>query len=209
MSRIETVSVVGGGWSLGNLSAKDRARIPGLKICVNDAAMELQADMIVSMDRLWAENRILKLCAMARPTWLRASTMKNLGDTLACFHDISWLHAFDNDHQSAVMSDDPARLNGTNSGLCALNLAYQQHPKRIILWGFDMGRSPAGAAYWYPPYPWAKPGGGTGAGRYAEWAAQFAPAAKACASAGIEVVNASPVSAIPVFAKADPRSLLT
>lgn len=204
----ETVSVVGGGWSLGKLSAKERDRIPGFRIGVNDAACFLKCDRAISMDRLWAEGRIVKLIAMGKPTWLRAGTTRNCEAQLAHVADRSWLHIFECDHTSTELSTDEGRLNGTNSGACALNMAFQLKPSRVILWGFDMGRSAAGEAYWYPPYPWARPTGGTGNGRYKEWAQQFAPAAAAFKAAGIEVINASPDSNIPLFPKIDPRSFL-
>ena len=45
-------------------------------------------------------------------------------------------------------------------------------------------------------------------GRYADWARQFEPAARAFATAGIEVLNASPASKIPAFPKVKPQKVL-
>jgi len=42
-------------------------------------------------------------------------------------------------------SDIPGVLNGSNTGLCAFNLAYQMRPKKIYLFGFDCSEN----GYWY------------------------------------------------------------
>lgn len=192
--------MLAGGWSVRGL---DLARLPGRVIAVNDAGVRApRVDAIVSMDRLWTEYRWSELRRLRVPTWLRQACLLNLAELP------DWLRMYRCDHTATELSDAPGALNGTNSGLVALNLAYQQRPRRVVLFGFDMGRSPRGEPYWYPPYPW-RPGGGTSNGKYAEWAAQFAPAARAFAAAGVEVLNASPASRIPAFAKVDPAAVLS
>jgi hypothetical protein len=194
-----TISILAGGWSVKGL---DLTRLPGKVIGVNDSAVRARCDIAVSMDRLWTENRWANLHALKREAHIRKSAIKNI----AARPD--WLHLFDCDHTLAELSEVEGILNGTNSGLCALNLAYQMRPRRIILLGFDMCRSPRGEAYWHDPYPWSKPQGGTGNGRYAEWAGQFARAAAQCKASGIEVINASKASKITAFPKVDPRDVL-
>ncbi len=78
----------------------------------------------------------------------------------------------------------------------------------MILWGFDMCRGPKGQAYYHDPYPWA-PTPATKAGKFAEWAPAFAKIAQQFEAAGIELVNASPPSAITTVRKIDPGSLLS
>lgn len=193
---VDTVSVVAGGWSVGKV---DRERIPGLIIGVNDAAVHLpHCDIAVSMDRLWTEYRWAQI--LGRLAWIRRSAIKNRHDR--------WdgLTIFECDHTSAVFTEEQDRLNGTNSGLCGLNLAYRMKPRRIVLWGFDMRRAEDGRSYWFDPYPWA-PQGATKPGKYQEWAGQFHQAAETCKAAGIEVLNASPQSAIRVFRKVDPSEV--
>lgn len=119
-----------------------------------------------------------------------------------------WIAVFENDHTSTDFAEDRGILNGTNSGFCALNLAYQLRPDRIILFGFDMNRSPEGSPYWYPDYPWVKAGGATSGGKYQVWSAQFETAARSFKNAGIEVLNASPWSAIDAFKKIAPDEAL-
>lgn len=196
----ETVTVIGGGWSAGSVAEPPVG--VGLVIGVNDAAIYARCDIVVSMDRLWSEHRWNDICdrveaGKMREAWLRRAALKNIVDRPP------WLHPFDNDHEATVPVDIPGRLHGTNSGLCALNLAWTMRPKRILLVGFDMKRHPqTDAAYWYPPYPWSKGQGSTTSGKYKVWAAQFGPLAHACRTAGIEVFNCSKGSAIPSFPKA-------
>lgn len=196
---MRTISVLAGGWSVRGL---DLARLPGLVIAVNDAGVRApRVDHIVSMDRLWTEHRWPELGRLQRPTWLRRACLPNIAERPA------WLRHYECDWQSTTLSPTLGVLNGTNSGLVALNLAYQMAAERVVLFGFDMGRSPKGEPYWYPPYPW-RPTGGTSNGRYAEWAQQFAPAAQAFQAAGVEVLNASPASRIPAFPKVKPEKVL-
>lgn len=194
--RADIISVVAGGWSLRDV---DRDRIPGFIIGVNESAILLpRCDLAVSMDRLWTENRWEHLARRRMPSWLRRSAVQNIADRP------DWLTVFDNDHKAIDFTDEPLRLNGTNSGLCAFNRAWQLRPAVIYLYAFDMCRGPKGEAYWHEPYSWGTPQGDTSNGRYKEWAGQFAAAAKACRAAGIKVFNLSPVSAIPNFPKVVP-----
>lgn len=193
MPRPEVVSVVGGGWSVRDI---DIDLIPGTIIGVNDSAVHLpRCDIAVSMDRLWTEHRFSFLRERRALAWLRRSAVQNVNSKFP------WLHVFECDHESSEFSEAPDVLNGPNSGHCAFNLAYQLRPKLIVLFGFDMGRDRNGSAYWYPPYDWTNAAGGTSSRKYQDWAARFFSAASKCKSAGIEVLNASPSSAIEVFPK--------
>lgn len=196
----DTISILAGGWSA---KAIDKSRLPGVVIGVNDSIVHAKCDIGLSMDRLWTEHRWANLQALKRPAYIRISALKNIDARPA------WLHPFGCDHTLSELSDDKSVLNGTNSGLCALNLAYQMFPRRIILFGFDMCRGPHNECYWFPPYSWSKPEGGTGNGRYKEWAGQFARAQEQCKAQGIEVLNASRHSKIEAFRKVDPREIIS
>lgn len=179
-------------------------RTCGEVIGVNDAAVRApHVDRIVSMDRLWTEYRWGGLTAMKLPTWLRKSAVQNMKV------EEHWpaLTVFECDNASTEFSTDRKRLNGTNSGFCALNLAFQMRPARVFLLGFDMNRDKFGRAYWHDPYPWSQTGQTT-ASRYHLWAGQFKSAAAAFAAASIEVFNVSPQSAIPVFPKMTPAAYM-
>lgn len=202
---IAVVSVIASGWSLTGV---DLARIPGFKIGVNDSAWRAPVDLGVTMDRLFFEGRHRELCkAFGRdlpPTLYFRTGVDKAGLALP-----RWI-SFANDHESVEMStqQSPPRLNGLNSGICAINLAFQIRPARVILWGFDMCRSPDGRAYYHAPYPWA-PGGATKPGKYLEWAPAFGQIAQQFKAAGVELINASPNSAINTIRKVDPKGLLS
>lgn len=189
----DVISIIAGGWSVRGV---DLDRVPGTIIGVNDSVIHApRCDIAVSMDRLWVEYRFPQLRERGKLAWLRRSAVQNVE------RKFPWLHVFECDHESPEFVDAPDMLNGTNSGLCAFNLAYQMRPKQILLFGFDMKRGANGEAYWYPPYPWTSKAGGTSSRKYQTWAGEFFAAAARCKAAGIAVLNASPASAIDVFPK--------
>lgn len=191
MSADKIISIVAGGASV---RAIDLKQIPGRIIAINDAAIQLpRVDFIVSMDRRWTEYRYEMLRQMMKPAHLRRSALQNIYDRSP------WINSFECDHRSMVFSDRRGVLNGTNSGLCGFNLAYQMRPEQILLFGFDMKRAAGGEPYWYPPYPWSARGATTG-GKYSAWSKQFSSAARSCAKAGIEVAIVGD-SAIDCFRK--------
>lgn len=178
----DIVSIIGGGWGARR---SNLAKIPGTIVCVNDAAMHApRCDIIVSMDRLWMENRWTALEHMQIKTYARTAACRG-----ALADPPSWLHPFECKNEESEFGQDTDHLNGPNSGHCALNLAFLMKPVRIDLIGFDMRRGPKNEAYWYPSYSWARVGGGTSNTRYAEWAAMFEHGLRQCSDAGIEVVR--------------------
>lgn len=201
MSHTPVVTIIGGGWSVRYI---DLAHLAGHVIAVNDAATHLLSwDTVVSMDRMWTEHRWPDLATMLtehprRRAWLRRSAVQNLQVT----GDFPGVEVFECDHTSNLFAPAcaaPRRLNGTNSGACALNLAWQMRPGRLYLLGFDMNRGPGGEAYWYPKYDWK--GAGTSNGKYQEWAGQFSQAAADFRAIGCQVYNVSMTSAIESFPK--------
>jgi hypothetical protein len=187
------VTVLAGGWSASQL---DLHKLPGFVIAVNDAAIYApRVDALVSMDRIWTENRFDKICRFARPVWLRRSTLKNIHSD-----GLDDIHLFECDHTSTTLSDEPNTLNGTHSGFCALNLAYQMRPAELYLVGFDMKRGPNNEAHWFPQYPWVE-GHATGEKRLAEWGAQFDTAAHQLRAAGIATFLCGTTSAVHSFGR--------
>lgn len=191
------VSIVAGGWSVRNIALD---RLCGVIIGVNDAAVNLpRADIVVSMDRKWVEYRWPWIASERAPlAWLRRSAVQNIPRPLPSF-----VRVFECDNESSLFSAEPDRLNGTNSGACALNLAWKMKPRRVFLLGFDMCRDAFGHAYWHAPYPW-NPNGATTDGKYQAWAGQFKAAARAFEKAGVEVFNVSSASLITNFPKMTP-----
>lgn len=202
------VVVIGGGWSVRDVPL---ARWDATIIAVNDSAIHAPAcDYAVSMDRLWSEDRLpvlLDIEGSASEFWIRRSAIQNM-PTRATDPRVK---VFDCDHKSVELETGtiPPRLNGTNSGVCALNLALQRvlfaSAPRIFLLGFDMCRDARGRAYWYPPYPWSgQSGGSTSPGKYSHWSKQFDRIAEQFREWRIPVFNVSPGSAIANFPKMTP-----
>lgn len=197
------VTIIGGGWSVLNLPLDC---LCGRVIAVNDSAIHAPRwDVAVSMDRLWTEHRLNEVIIRSaeveprREIWLRRSAVQNLK-----VDGWPWVHVFECDHETNIFSTKRGTLNGTNSGACAMNLAWQMRPARLFLLGFDMCRGPNGRAYWYPPYTWGNEAGGTSNGKYAKWANQFKAARSAFQRIGCKVFNVSPASAIEDFPKMTP-----
>lgn len=177
------ITVLAGGWSARRV---DLRRLPGTVIAVNDSAIHAPCvDLVVSMDRLWAENRFAQVSQLGKPLWLRRSTLRNVR-----WETCASVTPFECDHTSTTLSDEPGRLNGTHSGFCAINLAYQLRPQEIYLVGFDGALGPRGERHWFPDYPW-KGGGGSKPGKLAEWSLQYATAATQMRAAGIDVFHHS------------------
>lgn len=195
MQRQRIVSVVAGGWSFSEVPHE---LVPGHVIAVNDAALHLQCAVseVVSMDRLWTENRWRDILYFNVPTHLRRSAVQNI----PAEHIPPHVHVFECDHESVQMHDDyfslgpfslrPERIDGTNSGMCGVSRAYQvaADGARVLLFGFDMQDGPQGQRHWYPPYPW---GGGTGRGKFDDWASQFRRVARQFAKRDIMVYSVS------------------
>lgn len=212
MSPRDDITIIAGGWSVRNVPLD---RLAGYVIAVNDAAVHAPRwDCALSMDRLWTENRIdrVRAAGAALPNsaiWIRTSAAQNLKK-----HQLQSLTIFDCDHETDVFSG-PAwrsgnvpRLNGRNSGACAMNLAWHLAPARLFLLGFDMNRAPDGNAYWYPPYPWSSRYGGSSVAKYAAWANGMARVRARFDEIGVEVYNVSPSSAVEAFRKITPADYL-
>ena len=87
---------------------------------------------------------------------------------------------------------------GGNSGFQALNLALQFGSDRVLLVGFDM-RGDSGE-HWYGRNNWMQAANPTD-GVYARWLRAMTAAAPKIAARGVQVINASPISALECFPK--------
>ncbi len=193
------VIVIGGGASVRKV---DLNKLSGFVIGVNDSSFHAPVNAAISMDRIFTEYRWEHLKALGEAgaqVWSRVSAMQNIKG------DWPWLTRFACDYTSTVMVDKPATLNGTNSGMCGLNLAYRMRPKRVFLLGFDLCVDERGESYWYPPDPWGKPYRPIPRKHYAAWAKGYDGPAKQFKEAGIEVLNVSPSSLITAFRKITPK----
>lgn len=204
----DKISILAGGYSVIDFGI-DLEKLPGKIIAVNESAIYApRVDAICSMDRLWTENRWRQVCERAVPTWIRRSAIQNIADRPP------WLTIFECNHESTdpFPMAEPVTLNGTNSGVCALNLALRLIIKdgwpgktpEIFLFGFDMQSGPNGEAYWHPSPPWQNGKRSTSDGKYRTWSQQFAPIAEFARRLSISVFDCSPNGAIQNFRKLNP-----
>jgi len=196
--------VIAGGWSVSQYDVADLRGSNRIVIGVNESAVLLQCDVAVTMDRLWTEHRWHRyFTTRTGELWIRRGADKALP-----IHPRR--RQFECDHESWRMSDEPGVLNGTNSGMCALNYAFQLKPKQVYLFGFDMQRGPKGQPYWHKPYrcagecgercKWANEKGATKPGKYRDWVPQFECIAHQFRERGIavkQVNNRSKIAAFP------------
>lgn len=206
---MRTAIVIAGGWSVSQYDVADLRAADRIVIGVNESAVLAQCDVGITMDRLWAEHRYERyLATRAGDLWIRRGADKALPE-----HPRR--KRFECDHRSHHMSSEPSILNGTNSGMCALNFAFQLKPERAYLFGFDMQRGPNQEPYHHPPYrctgecgeqcEWANQNGATKPGKYREWAPQFKSIARQFRKRGISVKQVNNRSMMKAFEQIDYR----
>lgn len=199
------IIVVAGGWSVGQYPHEtlcDRIH-RAASIGVNDSALLLPTRYALSMDRLWTEGRWPQVSMKFHPhaVWIRKGVVKNM--TLP-----DGVHQFEHDGDATRMTDQSGKLNGSNSGTCAVNLAYQwcknsvglqggarASNRRVFLLGFDMQDGPNGEKHWYPNYPW-RPNGATKPGTFRQWASEYREIGAMFSEIGVPVINVNHRSAI-------------
>ncbi len=94
-------------------------------------------------------------------------------------------------------------ING-NSGTQALNLAFLWGYKRIILLGFDMKLGPKGEKHHHPDHPAPC----VQAMCLSEWLHKLVPVARDLKNLKIDVLNATPGSALTLFPMVDWKEVL-
>lgn len=191
---MRNVIVLGGGASVMEYRLRGIEE-RGYLIGVNDSALYTKSHVAFTMDRLWLEGRQLMLKTLNPPeVWYRKGTPKN-------FDPPHVWNAYTHDEGYPTnMTREHGKLNGSNSGTCAVNRAFQLCPERVFLLGFDMQRGPKSEKHWYPDYPWAADEkSGTKRGTYNDWAQEFADIALQFEKERIEVFNVNHRSLIEAF----------
>lgn len=191
----EIISVVACGPSALKCGA---AKAPGFVIAVNDAFRHVRHDAVLSMDGRWAKNRFLE--AVRSPElWLRTSAFGHVdfSDSRGP-QDYPNLRLFENDNKSDVLSINPQRLNGANSGYCALNLAFTMKPRYVYLFGFDyrgVGK------HFFPEYEWYATGEGcrNTPRKFADWSTSFYQARRQFDDIDCTVYNTNRESLVRAF----------
>lgn len=204
------ITIVASGWSAKPVVK----RLGGTIIAVNGAATalyrttETHISYALTMDRLFMEQNYQALFlgvmgdSPAGEVWARRSAIQNFTD-LGVFQP--YLKVFDCDNETTVFSTKMTHLNGTNSGGCAMNLAYLLRPSRLFMVGFDMNRDENGNPYWHEPHAWTNPKGATTDGKYRQWAKEFRSIMDPFKRIHCEVFNVSPTSSIDAFQKISAR----
>jgi hypothetical protein len=167
----------------------------GYLIAVNDAALFTQCDVAFTMDRLWLEGRQRMLKILNPPqVHYRKGTPKNFDPPQR------WMAFSHSETDPTILSSTVGFLNGSNSGACALNLAFQRAQRRVFMLGFDMQRGPSGEKHWYPDYPWAADEkSGTKRGTYRDWTEEFGAIAAQFEAERLKVYNVNHRSLITAF----------
>lgn len=198
---LDVVSILSGGPSASQV---DLRGCPGFVIGVNNAALHApRLDAAISMDRRWSEafwewfkqkNEARRLELYLRPN-----------NVLNIIERPDWLHVYQCNHRTHIMSDEPGVLNGTNSGGVALNLAYAMRPKSVYLFGFDYS-APNGHNHWFAKGETGRVGDyPIHANRYRNWAREFDDVGRQFEARGIDVVNVSAISIVTAFRKIAPK----
>lgn len=106
-----------------------------------------------------------------------------------------------------ILVDEPGIIGaGGHSGFQALNIAVQFGAKRILLIGFDL--QDGGRLHFYGRNTWPK-ANNPDATVWKRWVKGMDGAADTLRTLGVEVVNASSVSAVSAFRKADVSETLS
>ncbi len=163
-------------------------------IAVNGAVDHVRYDVALTMDGRFALNRWADL--KGRQAFIRASAWEHAVNAGASPWD--GLKIFNCDRVPTFSQRTPTdllKLNGTNSGYCALNLAYVLRPRRVFLYGFDMGEP----THFFGNYPWHGQGSTNSREKFQTWAREMKEARAQFDAAGMQVFNTNPKTSIKYF----------
>lgn len=195
--RDRAVAIVACGPSAKKVNvAALRARLP--VIAIKEAVTLCPwADVVYGCDGPWWRHK------NGLPSYkgLKVSFEKTLGTS---FPDIKFVdipkQTKVDEYVNELLLDTPGVIGGGgNSGFQALNLALQFGASRLLLVAFDM--NPSHQEHWYGRNNWMKANNPT-AEHYRKWLFGFSRAAIKLKSMGVEIVNASPLSAMTCFPRA-------
>ena len=192
--RGETCWILGGGPSLLDLDLnllRDRRTI-----AVNNAyKVAMWADAMIFGDCQWYPTHGKGLSSFAGlkvttcPTWEREPGIRYLHQELMPYG----------------ITEDPVSLRwNLSTGACAMNLAYHLGVSRIVLLGFDMHKGPNGESNFHDDY-----GHPQRRDPFRKFLLPFPEIKADLDRLGVEVVNATPGSALTLWPIADPAELVS
>jgi hypothetical protein len=186
------VFLLGGGASLCGF---DFGRLAGwsCRLGVNQAMLDADCDAGLSIDHPFVRRSQDRLCTFAADRQLYLAAGDRWFDDLPEIPGAIYLG-----DAAAPLSRNPALIHGGGtSGYAALNLAVLKRARRIVLLGYDYGLV-AGRHHYHDAYWWHHAANDQS---WAAWAKRFDAMAPALEELGVEVINASPQSAIACFPK--------
>jgi hypothetical protein len=187
----EACAIVASGPSAKRVSIgalRGKLRVIAIKECVELCPW---ADVVYGCDAAWWRNAL----GLPKFTGLKVSATPRITTR---FPDIEILKIPDPSSDRLALTTPGSVGSGGNSGFQALNLAVQFGARRVLLIGFDM--TDRYGVHWY--------GRANGNGRsnpaewnFKRWRAGFDTASVQLKTAGVQVLNASDLSALTCFPK--------
>lgn len=191
----DKVILLAGGRSVSEYDLTELDK-KGYVIGVNDAFLKYEGCSAgLTMDRAWMEARADQVIATGKPFFVRHAAVKYIVDKIS---DIDSIRLYDC-LETHEMSQDPHFLNGTSSGMCALNLALQLNPEVIYLLGYDMQ---GGRWYEYDFKNWEPLGN-----KFNKWVRQFHAISKTLKKSP-KIINVNHMSALECFPKITYREFM-
>lgn len=190
--RPDVVSIVACGPSALQCGA---AKAPGIVIAVNGASEHVRYDVGLTMDGRYARNKWRTM--QGRQWFVRQSAYRHMLDAGA----LPWhgLQVFSCDRMSTQFAANgpglKPMLNGSNSGYCALSLAFALKPRKVYLFGYDMDEP----THFFGNYEWHGQGDTLNVAKLQVWSREMSSAAKQFHAAGITVYNTNRLSRIKAF----------
>ena len=178
------VILVGGGPSLRGFDFRRLASLDAYVVGINQAIFDAPCHAGVTIDRKFVANRERELEIAAQ--WIPVYTAYP-------FNGAIWLRR----RVGRGLSTDPTTIItiGT-SGYAGVNVAVLKRARRIVLLGYDYGEGER--THYHDAYPWRD---SAQTWPWGKWAAAYESMLPTLRELDIEVVNASPQSAITCFRK--------
>jgi hypothetical protein len=187
-----TVYLIGGGPSLSGFALDTLCGL-GHCIGINQSMFDIPVAAGISIDQRFILERHQELAEFAQTTQLYLAPGDRFCRTVDPVAGAIYLRS--EFMQGLSTSPDLLHTGGT-SGYAALNLAVLKRARKIVLLGYDYGVI-GGRHHYHDDYFWHRPEDQS----WQSWARHFDSAAIQCRELGIEVINASPRSAIECFSK--------
>lgn len=188
----KTVFLIGGGPSLYGF---DFSRLAGRILCgINQSIFDADCDVGVSIDPRFVIANHDKLARFAAKRELYLA----LGDCTEIFAPVAHAIYLRDEEKPGLSLDCSIIRRGATSGCTALNVAVLKGARRIVLLGYDYGNAGTTRHHYHDKYNWILP---RHLQSWSAWSEHYAAVALDCRKHGIEVINASPQSAISAFPK--------